>query len=390
MAEQRSREGQRLGNYRLERLLGRGGFAEVYLGRHIHLQRPAAIKILQAHLSEREIDGFRQEAQIIAMLEHPHIVRIHDFDVQDGVPFLVMEYLPNGTMRQRHAKGERVPLPSVVSYVRQVADALQFAHDQRLIHRDVKPENMLLGRRDEVVLSDFGIASIAHSTSSMTVQSAVGTIPYMAPEQIQAYSRAASDQYSLGIVTYEWLCGERPFSGSSTEILAKHMMAPPPQLRPKVPSLPVDVEQIILIALAKDPGQRFSSIQAFATALQVAADGTAQTVKAYVGERNQPSLSSTIPPTLLAAPASQAAVEFQTPAASPLPPVTASSPVPPLSPMTTPSSVPPLSPMTTPQSILGESPKSRVQSKPSRRRLLIGLVMAGVIIGGGIAMLFLR
>jgi serine/threonine protein kinase len=274
MIEKQNRVGQQLGNYRLERLLGRGGFAEVYLGSHVRLQRQSAIKVLHAYLSEKEVEDFQREAQIIAALDHPNIVRILDFDVQQGIPFLVMDYLPNGTLRQRHERGERLPLATVVSYVKQIADALQYAHDQRLVHRDIKPENMLVGRRQEVVLSDFGIAAIAHSTASMTVQASAGTIPYMAPEQIQAQARPASDQYALGIVAYEWLCGERPFEGSNTEIFAKHLMTPPPPLRQKLPELPAAVEQVILKALAKDAQQRFNHVQAFATALENASKTT--------------------------------------------------------------------------------------------------------------------
>ncbi len=122
-----------------------------------------------------------------------------------------MDYCPDGTLRQQHSKGERIPLSTVVSYVQQVTDALQYAHDHKLIHRDIKPENMLIGQRNDILLSDFGIAATAHSTSSMSTQVPVGTIPYMAPEQIQAQARPASDQYALGIVVYEWLCGTRPF-----------------------------------------------------------------------------------------------------------------------------------------------------------------------------------
>jgi WD40 repeat protein len=274
MAQQRGREGEQLGNYRLERLLGHGGFAEVYLACHVRLQRQAAVKVLRASLSEEEVADFQREAQIIAALDHPHIVRVHDFDVQRGIPFLVMDYLPNGTLRQRHRRGERVPLSTVVTYIKQVADALQYAHDQRFIHRDVKPENMLIGRRSELVLSDFGIAAIAHNTSSMSHQASVGTIPYMAPEQIQSQARAASDQYALAIIAYEWLSGARPFEGSYTEVFAKHLMTPPPPLCQKVPTLPSEVEQVILTALAKEPKERFGSVQAFATALAEASRTT--------------------------------------------------------------------------------------------------------------------
>lgn len=158
MAEGGGRVGQQLGNYHLLRLLGRGGFAEVYLGQHIHLQSYAAVKLLRVQLPEEEGGQFLREAQLLARLSHPHIVRILDFAVQEDTPFLVMEYAPGGTLRSLHPKGARVPLESVVRYVTQVAAALQYAHDQRIVHRDVKPENMLLGSPSEVLLSDFGLA----------------------------------------------------------------------------------------------------------------------------------------------------------------------------------------------------------------------------------------
>ena len=193
------RVGQQLGNYRLVALLGQGSFAQVYLGQHLRFNQQAAIKVLHAHLTGKEAEHFQQEAETIATLAHPATVRVLDFDVQEGVPFLVMEYAPNGALRRRHPKGEVVPLPTIVSYVKQVASALQYAHEHTIIHRDVKPENMLLGRRQEVLLSDFGLATVAHSTGSLSVEAAVGTLPYMAPEQIQGHPRAASDQYALEI-----------------------------------------------------------------------------------------------------------------------------------------------------------------------------------------------
>ena len=293
--------GQQLGNYRLVSLLGRGGFAEVYLGQHVRLSMQAAIKVLHAHLSDEQIQGFQQEAETIAKLVHPHIVRVLDFDVSDdGIPFLVMDYCPNGTLRKQHVRGERVSLLTVVSYVQQIADALQYAHDQKLIHRDIKPENMLIGQRNDLLLSDFGIASTAHSTSSMSTQIPVGTIPYMAPEQIQAQARPASDQYALGIVVYEWLCGERPFEGSYTEIFAKHLMTPPAPLHLKVPTILPDVEQVILTALAKDPHQRFATVQAFATALEQASQ-TVQPVRGLTPSHPKPpQLELPLPSTAIA------------------------------------------------------------------------------------------
>jgi eukaryotic-like serine/threonine-protein kinase len=150
--------GQQLGNYHLVRLLGKGAFAEVYLGRHVLLETQAAIKVLHTKLTNDELEGFLTEARILRRLEHSHIVRVLDFAVEDGSPFLVMEYAPYGTLRQRHPQSAPIPLDTIVSYVKQVVSALQYAHDARLIHRDVKPENMLVGKRHEVLLSDLALS----------------------------------------------------------------------------------------------------------------------------------------------------------------------------------------------------------------------------------------
>src|SRR5229473_5958786 len=211
------REGQQLGNYRLLRLLGQGGFAEVYLGEHIYLETPAAIKVLRTQIASEDVEHFRTEARTIARLAHPHIVRVLEYGVDGTTPYLVIDYAPNGTLRKRHTKDTLPSLPTIVSYVNQVADALQYAHDQKVIHRDVKQENMLVGRRNEILLSDFGIALVAQSSRSSStryIQDMAGTIAYMAPEQIQSQASPRSDQYSLGVVVYEWLSGERPFQGS--------------------------------------------------------------------------------------------------------------------------------------------------------------------------------
>jgi len=266
--------GKQLGNYRLVRLIGQGGFAEVYLGEHLFLDTQAAIKVLYAKLARDDIETFRLEARTIARLLHPHIVRVLDFGVEGTTPFLVMDYAPGDTIRQLYPKGSRLPLETVVSYVKQVAAALQYAHEQKVIHRDVKPENMLMGRDGEVLLGDFGIALITQSSRYENSLDMAGTIAYMAPEQIEAHPRPASDQYSLGIVVYEWLTGDRPFQGSFREIAIKHSLVPPPSLCEQVATLPPAVEQVVLIALAKDPKQRFGSVLAFAAAFEQACTPT--------------------------------------------------------------------------------------------------------------------
>src|SRR5436853_2138545 len=124
---------------------------------------------------------------------------------------------------------------------------------QKVIHRDVKPENILVGRREEVLLSDFGLAALSHSSGSLSTQGAIGTLSYMAPEQIEGHPRAASDQYALGVVVYEWLCGSRPFEGSATEVMVQQLTMPPPPLHEKVATIPLSIEQVVLKALAKDP-----------------------------------------------------------------------------------------------------------------------------------------
>ena len=264
------RTGQQLGNYRLVQHLGSGGFADVYLGKHIHLDSLAAIKVLRANLVKDEMESFRLEARTLVHLIHPHIIRLLDFGFEDTTPYLVMDYAPNGTLRQLYRRGQALPLDTVITYVGQAASALQYAHNEKIIHRDIKPENMLLGRNREILLSDFGIAVVAQSTRAQLTQETIGTIAYMAPEQIQSHPRAASDQYSLAVVAYEWLSGYRPFDGAFTEIAVKHIMVPPPPLRERIPNISPDVEEVILTALAKDPKQRFGSVQAFATALEQA------------------------------------------------------------------------------------------------------------------------
>ena len=268
--------GHQFGNYRLISLIGQGGFADVYLGEHIHLNTLAAIKVLQMRLAGNNLEQFRNEARTIASLTHPNIVRVLDFGIEENIPYLVMEYASNGTLRQRHPKGIPLSPLSIVPYLQQTADALQYAHDRKLIHRDIKPENMLIGSNNHVLLSDFGLVLIAQSTGSRSTREMGGTVPYMAPEQLQGRPRPASDQYALGIVIYEWLTGDRPFHGTFTEIASQHMLVPPPPLHARIPGILPEIEQVTLRALAKDPQQRFASIKAFASAFEEACQAMQQ------------------------------------------------------------------------------------------------------------------
>ncbi len=181
-----------------------------------------------------------------------------------------MSYAPNGTLRQRHPKGTRLFPETILPYVKQIADAIQYAHDRKLIHRDIKPENMLLDARNQLLLSDFGLALFLQSSRYQSMYEVGGTVVYMAPEQVQGKPRPASDQYALGTVVYEWLCGSRPFQGSFTEVATQQVLAPPPPLREKVSTISPAIENVVMRTLLKDPQQRFASIQEFATAFEQA------------------------------------------------------------------------------------------------------------------------
>src|SRR5713226_801388 len=172
------RTGQHLLNYILIRKLGQGGFGEVWLGEHVHLKTQVAIKVLyQVQLPSDEEEKFRKEAQTIANLKHSNIIRVLDYGIQESKsePFLVMEYAPKGSLRERYPKGTVVSPHHILSYVNQVASALQYAHEHRVIHRDVKPENMLLDDSNKIWLSDFGIAVVYETTSSPITVDRLGT-----------------------------------------------------------------------------------------------------------------------------------------------------------------------------------------------------------------------
>lgn len=262
--------GRQFGNYQLLRLIGKGSFAAVYLAEHRYLEVPAAIKLLHVEMNPVAYANFHHEARTIAHLQHAHIVRVTDFGIEDQTPYLAMEYMPYGTLRTLYPKQTRVPLDQVVAYAKQIAPALDYAHQQQVIHRDIKPENILLNARNEAVLSDFGIALAQETLNSTVAQQPAGTPLYMAPEQIARTPCAASDQYALSVLIYEWLAGELPFQGSLFEVLSQHMHRPPPSLCARMPQLPRQVEAVVFKALSKNPRDRFANVQDFATLLEKA------------------------------------------------------------------------------------------------------------------------
>jgi serine/threonine protein kinase len=260
--------GQQLGKYRLIDFIGQGSFADVYLGEHFDQGAYVAIKLLQVYLDDSPvIEQFHAETRTLARLMHPHIIRLLDAGVEGGIPYLVTDYAAGGTLRQRHPGKTILPLPRIIAYVQQIAAALQYAHEQKLIHRDVKPGNMFIGQHGTILLGDFGLALDMHKNGGAMPLDVAGTVPYMAPEQLMGMPCYASDQYSLAAVVYEWLCGVQPLYDRDGQLVH----ANPLPLRERVPGIAPAVEEVVMIALSPDPLKRFGCVKDFATALEQAA-----------------------------------------------------------------------------------------------------------------------
>jgi serine/threonine protein kinase len=262
--------GKTVGKYTLLELLGRGGMAEVYKARHPTLDRDVTVKILHRHLADGEgfLARFEREAKAVAAMRHPHIVQIFDYEAAEDANYMVMEFIDGGTLQDRMSllakEGKFLPVHEILSILKQVGEALDYAHGRGILHRDVKPSNILLDTSGNAFLTDFGIARIMPT--------------YMSPEQGTGEElTAASDLYSLGIIVYQLLSGKVPFSSDTTPlaVIHKHVSQPPPGLRTLRESLPVAAEQAVLKALAKKPGERFRSAEEFIRALEKALPGEA-------------------------------------------------------------------------------------------------------------------
>jgi serine/threonine-protein kinase len=261
--------GQEFDRYRVMRLLDHGNASDIYLGEDIYLRQPVAIKMLPARQSAAEKAQFRTHAASLTHLRHPFLIPVLDFGLHGDYAYLVMGYVPNGHLRQRHPRGTRVPIATILSYIHQIAQALDYLHRHNLVHRDVKPLNMLIGTHNEILLSDLGIALVSPSILPGSYDFE-GTVPYAAPEQLMGQPRRGSDQYALAVVVYEWLSGYWPFMGRFDEIVDQHLHAEPPSLsRHGVIVLP-EVEQVIMRALAKAPEDRFATVGEFAASLMQA------------------------------------------------------------------------------------------------------------------------
>ncbi|HEY7125407.1 MAG TPA: serine/threonine-protein kinase [Ktedonobacterales bacterium] len=273
-----SLEGRTLGRYRLLKGIGQGGMAQVYLAQDERLDRQVAIKILPMALAKEGnfLARFEREARSAAKLQHPNILPVHDYGQQDGITYLIMPFISGGTLAQRisQARGP-LPLNKVVLWTGEMASALQFAHSQGIIHRDVKPGNMLIADGEHIVLSDFGIAKVVDDAANLTmVGSTVGSPDYMSPEQANGDPDYRSDIYSLGVVVFQMLTGRVPFTaGTPVQVMLMHVQAKPPLPRSFNPSLPPQVDAVIQKALAKRPAERYQAANELAEALRDALQG---------------------------------------------------------------------------------------------------------------------
>jgi serine/threonine protein kinase len=273
--------GQNLGRYHVIEPLGQGGMAAVYKAFDTSLERNVAIKIIRGDKKEGTeqndfLKRFQREAKALAQLDHPYILKVLDYGEQDGMPYLVMPFIQGGTLKDR--LNRPMPCRQAATLLAPVARALDYAHQRGIIHRDVKPANILISESGAPLLSDFGIAKIIGGGSESTQLTAtgvgIGTPDYMAPEQWMGKADACTDIYSLGVVFFQMVTGRLPFTAETpAAVLIKHMQDPLPRPSDFVPDLPEAAEQVIFKALAKDPADRFESMGAFAGALERLAAG---------------------------------------------------------------------------------------------------------------------
>jgi serine/threonine protein kinase len=296
--------GQSVDRYHILEQLGEGGMATVYKAYDTRLERDVAVKVIRTEkltleTMSKSLKRFEREAKSLGKLTHPNIVPVSDYGEYEGKPYLVMPYLPGGTLKEK--LGKPIPWQEAIQLLLPIAEALDYAHDQNMIHRDVKPANILLTQRGQPMLTDFGIAKILdlEETQDLTgTSAAIGTPEYMAPEQATAKSvDKRADIYSLGIVLYEMLTGRKPFvADTPMAVLIKQATEPLPRPKQFAPNLPDAMEKVLFKALAKQPENRYQSMEEFAAALKglLAGKSASRSVSVLEAPRRAPIETATI------------------------------------------------------------------------------------------------
>jgi serine/threonine protein kinase len=247
--------------YEVTRVLGKGGTADILLARHRHSGSPLVIKVPLQEVPYA-VRALKREAKALQCLQHDHIIRMYEYSQWEMLPALMLAYAPYGDVRHYyHISAKGVPLPIVIDLIRQVAAAIDYMHMKGFVHRDIKPDNMLLLSPQHMVLSDLGLAVPERLLPSL--KRPMGTVRYMAPEQIEGSPCRASDQYAVAVVTYELLCARAPFIGTIDEVMYQHSYTSPPSLQGPAVGLPIAIEHVLHKAMEKDPDHRFATVEEF-------------------------------------------------------------------------------------------------------------------------------
>jgi hypothetical protein len=360
------RVGTEIAGYRIERPLGRGGMSIVYLAEHLRLRRKVAFKILSPELSNDEAfrTRFIRESEAAASLDHPNIIPIFEAGEADDALFIAMRYVKTTDLAALLGERGRLDLPHTVSIVEQTASALDAAHSEGLVHRDVKPANLLVavgagpGGTDHVYLSDFGLTKRTATQSGLTrTGSFMGTLDYVPPEQIKGQDLdGRSDQYALACVLYQCLTGHVPFDRQDeAAVLYAHLSEPPPTVTATRQDLPVEIDAVVVRGMAKEPADRFSTCGDLANAVRAAAGMAERTVTLPGAELAAAVAGATVDPTRVAPPPTAAAD-------------------PPRVPPSAPPAVPPPAPV--------QEPKAPVPSRGRNRTGLIAAAVAAIVLIG--------